>query len=786
MPVQVTSIQITPELTSETTDWLLGNVTNKLVATITCRAVWYAYAGLAANNEDMAFVAATDVITWNGGDFENEKFFVGDTITITGSASNNGNFTITAIDGNEITVTPGLVDEASSETAIITGTTECTGINFRYNLIENDTALNFNSLIDGRENKFSKADIDYTVLTNVDMVQQGIYRSNHLGSCQVKGTNTLNEFTITHTFYIAPFLDPENLTDFLNSVSPDYFFNDNSLRYVYDIELLYKLTDPNRVHKTEAEKFLIGNAGWFDENFNGGINKFSISSLTFTNNLTSIDYIDYNAETDVYIGITSEDSVFSAGNTEFVLNHFIVPESEADYKETSTNFTENFMFDRVKQIDGAAGVNGENYGTDYQVLKDVRTTSISSGYILIHAKIALSAAYKARIAQMTDKRVVLSVSIQDHAKTTYTADLVSLKSVAVYDTDNSNDELVDITTVFNPYTREDLVMSNAGSFIEDTVRSNSIIGLDITNSATISKISVIIRAENTTDSFVLHQKDISFSGAVVKNGIQEINIEQPTGFVLKSDNPFYNYTLTRREDLDTATVAKYQLIYPFKIRWEDFIKLTGVSSDFYDTAELYNGFNNNWFTYWNTSGWDIKYIVQVTASENGYTNVINKEKTLDAVNYELPVDWGYVIRVYDIESNTEIPNNTLSDKVVRVVATFTKVSGPIPDLVDVEGVIEYEPYQQGGINIIRNINTAYEHEDGSPFESVLGNKLLKKEKNSNVYTFTANIDGKKLTGIPKLSARIYDFTGALTSFDKEFMDGDSFEFMDGDTYEFMN
>jgi hypothetical protein len=247
-------------------------------------------------------------------------------------------------------------------------------------------------------------------------------------------------------------------------------------------------------------------------------------------------------------------------------------------------------------------------------------------------------------------------------------------------------------------------------------------------------------------------------------------------------------SLTRRADLDTGNIKRYELIYSFKIRWEDFIKLAGVNSEFYDVDEDFNGFNQNWNRYFVASGWSLKYVVQARIEENDYINTIEESNTLNAYDYEAATDWTpRTIKIYDITSGTEIPDNVLSDKIVRIEATFTKASGTVPLITEVAGMIEYEPSGAGGINSIRNINTVYAHENGSPFISVLGTMLLKKEISSpGVFKFTANVDGSKLSGSPKFSARIYDLTVPPFAGYKSFQDGELFEFQDGSNFDFQD
>lgn len=872
MPTNIKSISFTPELSSETTDYLIGGITNKMVATIRCRAQWQAAAGASADDQDMDFDANTKTITWNGGNFRSEGFYDIDTINIRGTSSNNGNYTITDINdvGDVITLAETVADE-TSETAIIVGTVECTGVRFNYNLIENESTPDYNSLIDENELKFTKAEIDYTSTTPVSLIQQGVYKSNHQGSATIEGIGTitaagsgaggsgnmtfvastekitwnsggdfedlgfeigdtitvagtssnngdyvilavdgavitvesgltdeatvanavvttehLNEFIITHTFYVTPFFLVEQLADIQNDIAPEYYFNDACLAYAYNIDLLYDLSDQNRVHTSDVDP-LIGNTGWFNENFNGGLPKFSIDSLTYSIDGDTVTQPDFNQVTDVEIVINSEDSVFSNNNTEFILNHFILPETEAQYINTSTDVDTNFMFDRAKQTVGSAAVNGDQFGGAGQVLKDISATFDSASQITINAKIDLSSAYKSIIDDLSNRRFVLCVATQDHTKATEESDLVVLfDDVDSYTTDLSNDDVADIDTTLTQYPgNADCPQS---MYVEDMLQASSIILLDTANGAQINNISAIIRAEKTDgSSFELERQNFSFSGAVVQNGVQQINIEEERGFILGANNPFKDVTLKRRSDLDTGDVYGYELVYSFKIRWEDFIQLLGVNSDFYDITEKFDGFNHDWNRYFTGSGWSIKYVCRAEIEENDFVNELEDERTLSAWTYDDSAYWTQLIRTYDIDTDDEITGYVFTDEVVRLEVEFTKNVGDIPDLTDVEGMIEVEPYEEGGINVIRNISTFYEHEDDSPFISLTGDKLLKKEKNGNTYKFSCNIDGSKLTGTPKITARIYDFTcDPPETCEKEFQDGEDFDFQDAVGYEFQD
>lgn len=792
MPVKLVSIDIQPELSSGTKPYLQGPFLGKMVATIEFKAEWKAEPDVVYY---INFVSASKKIIWVGKSFETEGFKLGDTIEVTGSSANDGTYTITAISGGTITVAESLTNE-SIDSGLIEGKTECTGVRFRYNTIENSAAIDFNSLTDGNELILSAEDLDYSdTSTEVPMDWIGTFHSNNLGSATIKGSGTLNQFIITHTFFINPFFLLAQLADLENSIPPDYFLNTKCLKYIYSPDLLYSGLDPNNGQFSGPdymwETFQLGNTGWGNERLNGGTAKYTMASIDFEVGGEAKDYADFNQETDFEIVINSTNGTFSNNNTKFVINHFILPESETEYKNTSRDQTQNFMFDRRQQTVGSAAVNGDNYGTSKQVLTDIVGTYNSASQITITGKINLSTAYKARISTLENKKFMLLVTVQDHTKATSSTDVVTCffdeAPLSQYDTDLSDPGVGTIGTVFNYFPTTDVSVDEAGMFVEDLQRGKSILTVDISEDALINDVSVIIRAEKADESFELERRDFSFAGAVISGGVQQMNIDELRGFILGPSNPFNVVSLKRRSDLDSGDLKRYELIYSFRIRWEYFIQLAGVHPDFHDILQRFNGSNQDWNRYFIGSGWSLNYVVQMNIQKDGYINTITNSKTLSAYTYDDATDWSQSVKVYDIDTDTEIPDNILSDKIVRVEATFDKVSGSNPDAADVFGVIEYEPYESGGENVIRNINSGYIHESGSPFESTLGNKLLETTGGgSDPIVFIAHIDGRKLTNPPKLSARIYDKSVPPLGGYKEFQDDELFEFQDGVGYDFQN
>jgi len=69
---------------------------------------------------DISFVNGTGKIHSVAGDFDTDALCAGRIFTISGTDSNDGTYTVSAIDANDITTVEGVADEAAGDTVIVT------------------------------------------------------------------------------------------------------------------------------------------------------------------------------------------------------------------------------------------------------------------------------------------------------------------------------------------------------------------------------------------------------------------------------------------------------------------------------------------------------------------------------------------------------------------------------------------------------------------------------------------------------------------------------------------
>ncbi len=798
--INVEYIKFIPyDFTTQDTNYLLGVKDERISIEIKFKAEWQ----IQADDNTLAdFSGQTIAIKDVDGDpvdgiWERNEFKIGDIITISGTASNNvttGAIISFSADGSIATFAgSAFASETGSTSALLYGVTPLTGVSFKYNFIENDAAITFDSLIDGNENKYALQGISTATVAYVQTNHQGVYQSNKIGTVQIKSTGTLNEYIIFQQVNIVPFVLAGQLFDIQNSIAPEYYLDSSCLKYVYEISLHKTLLNPNFIHVTSPLVSLLGNAGNFNENFNAGPPEYSLVSTTFkdvSNNV--IDAPDFSKVNKVEIVLNSASGLFAfADDRLYTIQHAYIPIDSTEYTNNSSDVETNFMFDQQSFITGGALVNGRGYGTDKQVLKNIQVVFVDANTVTVHAQLDLSDAYKTRLESLAGN-FYLGVTTQTYGLATEVSDKVHvLASSIAYTVDLSDDAVGDITTDFisHPSTSTFTdTLSNAGTFVEDWQIGRSIFSVDYTNEATLKNINVRIFAiNNTYGEFNLELKTFNVESVPVVSGIQVISITGERGYKMADGNMFNDYSILRRTDLDTGGFAFYELLYNFKIRWEDFIALPGVNDQFYDPAELQNGKNNEWSRYASTLGWSLKYEVSLTITKDDFDNTISSESDVTALDYGAATDWTYYTKSFDLETGNEITGNVMSDRDTIVKIYFTKTVGTEPDIDTVTGLIGIAPTEAGGDKVIREISLPHGKELTSPWVSITNDDLLKIEKVGVEYILSATLDFSKLKGLFP-NATSFDITGrieeSVSGDAKAFGDGELFIFGDGQQYVF--
>jgi hypothetical protein len=566
MGVVIDDIRIIPTdytLTSET-DYLLGNVGDKITIEVDFRAEEVFVTDADADVDRLILrprkslvnqVNTVDIIYCETDIFQNYR--VGDKLRYNDTSTTSSPLVVyEKLSNQAVRVhtdggTPGDVTFPTEDFAFLTQsyiyiTTDLTAINYRWNFVGNQDADVYLDKIAEQINQ-SKASGVYS--TDTDTVVPMVFDSpvtNDYGTISVKGngsTTTAQKFTLTHETIITPFFLAGQRFNLDNNESPDYLDASNALKYIVSIDAGRNINDPNFIQTVDFTA-LDGNVGWFNENFKGGTNNYSISDVRYKNQaletITSVELTD-NIQT-VEIDVYSANGVFNPIYTEFDLTFFILPENKDDYRNNGKTIIENFYLDKAFNTVGAAAVAGDNDGTDYEIFNQVSATFVDANNITITAEVDLTAN---GVADLTSKDFdyFLGVSVQDHTKDTEESDRVHLKAdVKPFYIDFSDDGMITITHNFLRHYESDVTTEGTTTLIartEDDVLSYTQFYIDRngreTDTILLNSIkSALVAKKSDGSEFILEEFEQSLNGSLIVGDSQFIDVSSERSFKMPS------------------------------------------------------------------------------------------------------------------------------------------------------------------------------------------------------------------------------------------------------------
>ena len=673
---------------------LKGGVLEKMKAVFVVELDWRAI--LSDYNTLYDSSSQTLRIESDGVDFIADNFSVGDSVKL---SQNQVRFegTVTSVSANEMVlgnVTVPIGNPLDKYTVgvngpdVLTGLTTQESLKYQFGLIENDE--NFNTL-----SKLTNTDQAYLIngLGAVDDYKQGISFGNNkawvTGSCEAafKGLvldkdyyfnqNTTQQFEIVHEFIINPFYrDGEEDSLSGEDVPPrDIFNGDLSLKYVFQTEFRTTINNPNtsKVSQYDTE---LGSVGYFGETYNGFPNDFTIPSFQITDTLLNpVDQLDVKSLNKVSLQVAYPQNIFIPGQR-VVVGHSSIVESDV-YNNSTKEYDQIWTNESVVGVQGSI-VNGtliKNVDiqlTDLDLLDisfDVDFTSsqedvLSDGqdyilYIVVHNQ---------------------SLTVDDGYKSTIIIDLNQYFKNS--DIDGLWEGIWEQTPY--PYQSPNPRFNSGKAFIEDGQYAfgsfrllDEFEGKDVNLDALRFKLVGFNNNNNTW--FDIRTFDFDLSSQVQVGNIQEIEVDQTRGYILKDSDDFNAVEITTTNNDGTYTY--YEIKLGYKLPWQDWLELSTADTIFYDKNKSLNGLNNNISNYSNSNGYFIRMLLEADVTTNGITTTyIDSSGNFEVFNRETddqdPDAYTCEINTYDKNGNA-LENNIINKDFTELRAMFTPTVPPI-------------------------------------------------------------------------------------------------------------
>lgn len=820
--ITIISQNITKELSTASTNWLLANAGDKLKIETTFKIQIVAI----SSSDTPMTLNKTDGLIGTGWLYDPDNqfvdFYVGDSVKVWdyNAGSTLGDYTIIAKNGNGLIQLNAAISGGNNifhESVTVSNTTAITAIKYRYNFIKNNAAPTFVSPLDVNNPQMEQIfAIDHKAANDTgssnmkamgayewqdgfsdgsdpiqaktyDLVGSSVYPATIVGVSIDNGSTDgiyKSTYKITHYTKLPPF--------FLYQQTEPPYAGTNCLKLITKLEARPVYTNPNIIQSDVYDQIL-GNTGWYNENFNTGITNYKITNLVYKNSgggvipsielTSSATVIEFDVE-----NVTDSPfiAVPTANYTKFVVGFHKIPADPSEYQNTGKLKDYNFLYDRMIGAPGGSANNGQNYYTnsgDYTVLIGDTYTLVSASKIHLKFKVQMAQKVIDSFASSSNKEFALTLQIRKTALATNLGDDVTLivdKNTLYIDNSDPTmigfgsknkifrhpekllTEGVDYPTAVNVFP-EDELSAYTEFYIDSTGRTNDVIKI------TSVKLRVIAAGTTTftLDEFTANTAAYPFQGYAQ---FFDVNIADqfhiPTTEAIRK-----YYRVVREPQFDTGGKYYFKAIYPFLIRWEYWAAALGIDSSFFDTTEPNNGLNEWWYRY-GVGSWKLWYEIEVNATKNGIPQQYKSKQPFTMNNYASNSDFTTkTIKTYDLAGNELVNGGTRfisGYENTEIRAVFSNINTPNTGADNYTAgvvVIGIEAFESGGIAGKRRYSSKWPADSDTWFTYLTGStdkvKLSSAPLGGGGHTVTAKcyIDYSQLppnVDTFKITARIYD------------------------------
>ena len=570
-----------------------------------------------------------------GDDWANLGFTIGDSIDLNGVYSDSsgtpvtisGTGTITDLQNDLLTQSLSLGTTGFSQLfpsapnnsvfSVINNTrTAPESIEVFHNLVLNDSQGSRNSLLDGEVNRFVADNVDSMSVSSVlDFEQLGNKSGGTYLSAQITRNADVNgnkSYSLSLEYDIPYKFDDSDFDE------PSLFNGLQSLKPFYEINCLPETNNPNSA-LTLSYAYLQGNVGWYNENYNQGVNDFTLNTTFSDSSGNTLNELDYNQTTIVQIEITGNNPIVQKAEVQIYLIPPINDVKNNTFKNAENIYLSAFFanFDGVSVVENDTfGLGGANFITaNHAVISSGNTTTITF-------EITPNAALTSFVESLsTSERLYrITANVEEDGGTNNDNNAVSL--VARQST-LEKAEVVGgaYTTTFAGFYNhaQDIATGTAETVYngctEDDLMYVSRFNLD--KGTTWKTLNLNIQVERLSDgsSFDLLTKSINLEQYVVSpDGTQNINyLENLTQYLEAPERNKLQIGLT---GVNTVNDYEVEIIWSLLADWRYWVQQTNAFTDFYDTNLNNDGLNAEWVRYLELSGYNLRVFNTLVDSDN--------------------------------------------------------------------------------------------------------------------------------------------------------------------------
>ena len=634
-------------------------------------------------------------------------------------------------------------------------------VELTYGHLTNNDVLSNNiaSFIDGTLTSFVSENAD-TLTTNQTVAMDAVGDQSGMSIAKVlltyRGAQDVGHvYDIDIIFMVSSFFD--DITTFETNTSPDVTLSSSCLTDNFSIVGYPEFNNPNvKIQNEMDDTQQEGNTGWFDENYNGLDNDFTVSSVTYKQNNVIIQNLDYSKNTDVEIVIDGVQNI--SGQTKCGFGFSWIPIDDDVYKVNEYPFYKNVKMNTGGDAENLndyfvvspassgllQGYSKDNSRMDVEFVKFEQT---GTNQITFSATFKPTSDFATQFGALdsTQRKYIIWLSVADQSLSPFNYSnrvslLADFNTMEKYIAPIGEYPGMDIVFIDHPYDETHTPTCGINMMVEDDVLMRALFRVDTATGSTIpipTGITYAIGVEKNSDAstYLLDRYSIDLSQYPDPT---QYNFTSSRGFKLGPNNNKNQIACVYHAPLNTGTEKGVRGLYGFKVRWEDWIKRLNVPQsivdDFYDNTEKNNGINNDWYQWYDNNDYSFNFYVYLDAILDGQeVRYVNKRRMyfFDYNNNSNITTTVSTIRESDgtvLSGGTDpisgLPLGVLiEDEVIRLRILYTLSTGTWSSIVNKYALNCIEVDEGAGQFEFRQLSSIFASEFDNPLFGIPGSTL---------------------------------------------------------------
>ncbi|NQZ74670.1 MAG: hypothetical protein HRT61_00915 [Ekhidna sp.] len=587
------------------------------------------------------------------------------------------------------------------------------GLIYNYGIIENDeNAGNYNNYATEEEQVYYFSGIGAfdggnRITSAIQGENLGIVKGWQTGSIECNYQNNTiyrQQFKVSHEF-ILPYYREDELQNLINNQPFDSLEGTKTWKYVPRFRFREAISNPNDEIDFAFDENL-GSVGFFDENYNGFNNEYSIVSVSYQDFASgdTVTGLQIFADTRVNITVAKASGEFATDQIYLLTHSYLPPDTEI--KGQPTDWQANTLYDSLRCVTGIAN-NGANEIS-------FSSAEIIDGNLVI--QMIVGYALEDRLKLSSIKRFALAVQVGDdmlQTKDDNRANLLVDVGQYVYGGDVS--ELINQTSWGILEWGDELGVTEFKSDLfcwneDDTIHQVGFT-IDLSKNAVINNAAACLVARKDDGAFfIIDQVQIDISNSITdSNGVQQINTESQRAysFVDGSQYRILNFTTGSLIGEQQA----YQVQFAQKIQWKEWVRNVNADTVFYNASEPNDGLNNKSSNYSGLNDYEVRagLLVGLSGTDqlgeeiNGVALLISGILTVNDYDQDKANDpniWSSAIEMREPDQTVNIGNVYFTDRASQIVSIHTNSGGAVTDLTGIVVLHRYEPENTASDEIV--------------------------------------------------------------------------------------